>query len=90
MREYGLTNKRETELLERFYGLGMTPEQTKELTITEQAFLADTMLWNEANSISVTFPNLNIVYTGSLQYNKFSIWLDGKQKRKPIKYVKLK
>ena len=88
-RQYDITEEREAELLESFYGIGISPEQTKDLTIDEQAFLADTMLYTTANSIGAVFPDLDIGYTGSLQYNEFSIKLYAKQKRKPIKYVKL-
>ncbi len=90
MNKYEITEEKQRELLYEFYYTGIHQKDIKKLTINEQAFLADSLLDNAINQIYTTFPKLEIVTTGSLQYNTRTEWLDGKQKRKPMEYVKLK
>lgn len=76
--------------MEMFFDIGMTPKDTKNLSILEQAFLVDSVLYLEVTKMSVLFPKLNMFSTGSLQYNEFRVGLAGKQKPKPMEYVPLK
>lgn len=89
MNKYDITNERQQDLLNQFYYTGIDKFKIKKLSIEEQSFLADTIMDNAINQIVFTFPALNIVHTGSIQFNEHRVWLDGKQKRDPPEYVEL-